>query len=283
MNNHRTVVQDALTYIEAHLDEKLTLEQIARVGYYSKYHVHRLFSEQLGMTVGEYVKRRQLTEAAKKLVFSERPVLEIALGCGYESQQAFTAAFSEYYKVPPAAYRQLGRYYPLQLPFCANECPTTPYETLSSIRLANIEDVSAWMALMRLVVDGYPGMEEATYLLKLVASIHAGRALVLYEGKTLVAALAFSESPAMIDFFGVHPAWRRLGVEKLFLQALAEVYLPHQAISMTTYRSNDKADTGQRAMLLALGFRERELLIEYGYPTQRMEWSPVFGKGCADA
>lgn len=143
MNNHRTVVQDALTYIEAHLDEKLTLEQIARVGYYSKYHVHRLFSEQLGMTVGGYVKRRQLTEAAKKLVFSERSVLEIALGCGYESQQAFTAAFSEYYKVPPAAYRQLGRYYPLQLPFCANECPTTPHEALASIRLANIEDVSA--------------------------------------------------------------------------------------------------------------------------------------------
>ena len=38
---------------------------------------------------------------------------------------------------------------------------------------------------------------------------------------------------------------------------------------MTTFRAGDKADTGYRDLLKSLGFAERELLIEYGYPTQR--------------
>ena len=38
---------------------------------------------------------------------------------------------------------------------------------------------------------------------------------------------------------------------------------------MTTYRKGDKADTGHRGLLKKLGFAERELLIEFGYPTQR--------------
>ena len=38
---------------------------------------------------------------------------------------------------------------------------------------------------------------------------------------------------------------------------------------MTTYREDDKADTGHRDLLKQLGFAERELLVEFGYPTQR--------------
>ena len=41
----------------------------------------------------DYVKRRQLTEAAKLLVFSEKPIVEIAFLAGYESQQAFADSF----------------------------------------------------------------------------------------------------------------------------------------------------------------------------------------------
>ena len=43
---------------------------------------------------------------------------------------------------------------------------------------------------------------------------------------------------------------------------------------MTTYREGDRADTGHRKLLKNLGFAERELMIEYGYPTQRFAISP---------
>ena len=40
-------------------------------------------------------------------------------------------------------------------------------------------------------------------------------------------------------------------------------------LTITTYREGDKADTGQRQEIKKLGFAEAELLVEFGYPTQR--------------
>ena len=51
---------------------------------------------------------------------------------------------------------------------------------------------------------------------------------------------------------------------------MLEDYCPDQDISITTYRKGDRADTGYREELRQLGFAERELLIEFGYPTQRL-------------
>lgn len=45
-------------------------------------------------------------------------------------------------------------------------------------------------------------------------------------------------------------------------------------ITLTTYRAGDKADTGYREEYHRLGFAERELLVEYGYPTQRFVLLP---------
>ena len=45
--------------------------------------------------------------------------------------------------------------------------------------------------------------------------------------------------------------------------------LVNREISITTYREGDRADTGQRREIKGLGFAEAELLVEYGYPTQR--------------
>ena len=45
--------------------------------------------------------------------------------------------------------------------------------------------------------------------------------------------------------------------------------------ALTTYREGDKADTGHREILKQLGFAERELLIEFGYPTQRFVLPPI--------
>ena len=90
-------IEAVIDYIESHLDGKLELETVAEAVHYSKYHLHRLFTETVGMTIHDYVQRRQLTEAAKLLVFSDKPIIEIAFICGYESQQSFSLAFKAMY------------------------------------------------------------------------------------------------------------------------------------------------------------------------------------------
>lgn len=271
-------IETVLEYIETHLDAKLDLDTIAEAVHYSKYHLHRMFTETTGMTIHDYVQRRQLTEAAKFLVFSDKPIIETAFLCGYESQQAFSTAFKSMYKIPPAEYRENCVFYPLQLRFTLHRTTEKTEFTKEDIRPAETSDLPAWMDLMRLVIDGYPAMDETHYRNEISKCIEEKRALVLKDGDILIGVMAFSypSGKGCIDFLGIHPQYRRKGIQKLFLDALLETYLPGQEICMTTYREGDKADTGHRDLLKQLGFAERELLVEFGYPTQRFVLSPGY-------
>ena len=138
MNNKKiTYIEKVIDYIETRLDSHPDLDTVAAAVHYSKYHLHRMFTETVGMTIHDYTLRRRLTESAKLLVFSDRPILDIALICGYESRQAFTLAFKEMYKVPPGEYRKRGEFYPLLLRFSL--CPGNTGGSFSAgdIRLAH--------------------------------------------------------------------------------------------------------------------------------------------------
>ena len=274
MEHHGMDLETVIAYIESHIDEKLDLEKIAEAVHYSKYHLHRRFTNTVGMTIHDYVQRRQLTEAAKLLIFSAKPIIEVAFLCGYESQQAFSSAFKSMYKVPPAQYRDSGTFYPLQLRFVLQKELPAKVFAKEDICIAEKDDIPAWMELMRLVIDGYPVMDEGEYSREITKAIEEKRALVLKAGKILIGAMAFSKNSGSIDFLGIHPQYRNQELQKLFLEVLLEIYFPGQEISMTTYREGDKADTGHRDLLKNLGFAERELLMEFGYPTQRFVFSP---------
>ena len=85
-----------------------------------------------------------------------------------------------------------------------------------------------------------------------------------------IGVMGFSAETNSIDFLAVHPQYRNLGIAKIFLDKLADELLHDREISLTTYRAGDKADTGYREEYYQLGFAERELLVEYGYPAQRL-------------
>ena len=223
MKDYVVSIETVIGYIEAHLDGKIDLEQVAEAVHYSKYHLHRMFTSTVGMTIHDYVQRRQLTEAAKLLVFSDKPIIEVAFVCGYESQQAFSSAFNSMYKIPPADYRGNREFYPLQLRFALHKNVTNKVFTKDDICLAEISDIPAWMNLMRLVIDGYPVMNEADYLNSITKCIDEKRALVLKDGNILVGAMAFSDQSGCIDFLGINPQYRRQGIQKLFLAALMEI------------------------------------------------------------
>lgn len=115
MDNY--AVQKAAVYIEAHLDRRLTLDEVSAYAGYSKYHFDRMFRKATDCTVYQYIRKRRLTEAARALVFTRQPVMEIAQVSGYESQQAFTQAFGEVYRLSPAAYRRQRVFFPAMLPY----------------------------------------------------------------------------------------------------------------------------------------------------------------------
>lgn len=264
-------VMAAIDYIESHLHEKLDLETVACAVHYSKYHLHRMFTDTVGLTIQTYVQRRRLTEAAKLLVLSDKPILEISLSAGYESQQAFTDIFKAMYKKTPNRYREEEEFYPLQLRYVLNENPADleEKEWQDKIVFAAQDDIPKWIELVHLVIDGFPHLDEKQYLEQLQEYIKNKRALILKDADTAIGIMAFNEETGSIDFLGVHPQYRKRGIAKAFCEKALYELASSAQISVTTFREGDKADTGYREVWESLGFAEAELLVEFGYPTQR--------------
>ncbi len=268
------IVSQAISFIENNLNEKLELETVAVALHYSKFHLHRLFTKTVGLTIHEYAQRRQLTEAAKLLVFSEKPIIEIALISGYESQQAFTSVFKAMYKTTPAEFREAEEFYPLQLEIHLKDEVIKMDYTKDDIKFAMLSDVNDWLELVSLTIDGFPCLNEEDYFNTLQKCIAEKRALILRDDNMAIGVMLFSFETGSIDFLAVHPQYRNLGITKLFLDKLMDDIIVEKEISITTYRADDKADTGYREELYQLGFAEKELLVEFGYPTQRFVLSP---------
>lgn len=93
-------------YIEEHFTEDISLDDIAGITGYSKYHLNRIFLESTGQTIHKYVRERRLYEAARLLADSDQAIVEIALNVGYAFQQSFTQAFKQKFQCTPQTFRQ---------------------------------------------------------------------------------------------------------------------------------------------------------------------------------
>ena len=112
--NNNTVVEKIVDYIETHINEDLPLDKIAKELNYSKFYIARTFKSHTGVTIYKYIQGRCLDEAARKLVETDQPIVEIAFEAGYSSQQAFTQAFRHTYTCTPQQYRRVGIFMPKQ-------------------------------------------------------------------------------------------------------------------------------------------------------------------------
>jgi AraC family transcriptional regulator len=93
-------------YIDQHLDQFLDLETLAEVAHFSPFHFHRLFAALMGETLGAYMRRRRCEVAATRLLAQPRiSVLQIALGVGFGSAEAFTHAFGARFGCSPTTWR----------------------------------------------------------------------------------------------------------------------------------------------------------------------------------
>lgn len=105
----RKRITGVLEYIAANLEQKLSLEQLAKQSSYSPSHFHRMFTEIVGETPADYVKRLRLEQSAHLLIYEPNmAVTDIALQCGFSSLSYFTYAFTEYFQQSPKAWREGG-------------------------------------------------------------------------------------------------------------------------------------------------------------------------------
>ena len=99
--NWIAALQQAITYMEAHLLEEVNYEQVARQVHISSYEFHRAFSFLTGMTANAYIRSRRLSLAGRELMETGAKITDIALKYGYETPESFTKAFTRFHGVAP--------------------------------------------------------------------------------------------------------------------------------------------------------------------------------------
>ncbi len=102
------IIEKIISYVAENMDKDLCLETLSKELYYSKYDISRVFLKNTGYTIYQYIKQQRLDRAAKELIETESPIVEIAYHAHYQSQQAFTFAFHQVFQVTPQEYRKNG-------------------------------------------------------------------------------------------------------------------------------------------------------------------------------
>lgn len=103
-----TGIQNAINYIEDHLDSQIDYDQAARESFSSSFHFQRVFSILCGYTLGEYIRNRRLTLAGAELAAGKGKVIDVAAKYGYESPDSFAKAFQKFHGITPSQARGGG-------------------------------------------------------------------------------------------------------------------------------------------------------------------------------
>lgn len=100
----------ARRYLERHLDEPLSLEELARVACFSPFHFSRIYAAMCGESLMATWRRLRLERAAFALRYSERSITELAFEAGYETLEAFGRGFRKQTGLSPSTYRRCMRF-----------------------------------------------------------------------------------------------------------------------------------------------------------------------------
>ncbi|MBD7913392.1 AraC family transcriptional regulator [Clostridium cibarium] len=97
-------VQD---YIEHHLGQSLSIEELSNAAGFSKYHFSRIFHGMLHEPLTHYVNRIRMENALFLLAHrADKNMTDIAYELGYTDSAVFSRAFKNYYSISPREYRK---------------------------------------------------------------------------------------------------------------------------------------------------------------------------------
>lgn len=104
-SNHEAIIK-VKEYIEHNLHEELNLDSLAGLVYLSGQYLSRLFKQEIGCTITQYITICRLEKAKQHLSFNKEAVMEISDRCGFSDSNYFARVFKKYEGVTPTQYQQ---------------------------------------------------------------------------------------------------------------------------------------------------------------------------------
>lgn len=105
--NRTQLLNKTEDYIENHLHEKITLEEIAKHLNISKYHYHRLFSKYSLETPYQFISRIRMERSAIILISNMKvTITEVAHSYGFNDSSVYSNAFRRHFGISPSKFRK---------------------------------------------------------------------------------------------------------------------------------------------------------------------------------
>ena len=98
---NKVILEKILAYIDEHIYEKISLNELVQIAGYSPFYFSRLFSEHMGMPVTSYIRIRKMQYAIVSLL-EGKGVLDVAMMYAFESHEGFTRSFTQLFGQPPS-------------------------------------------------------------------------------------------------------------------------------------------------------------------------------------
>jgi len=106
-NEYTFRINKVIDYIESNLEKELSLDELAKVACFSKYHFHRIFHALINESLFTFIQRLRNEKAANLLIANrETPITQIALDCGFSTSQAFARSFKERFGMSATQWRK---------------------------------------------------------------------------------------------------------------------------------------------------------------------------------
>lgn len=117
MTEQILAVQRMQEYIDAHLEEEITLSDLAQVSLFSPWHAYRLFRQHTGLTPADYIRRLRLSRSAVRLKRDGCRVTDAAFELGFRSVDGYQRAFHREFGCNPGEYARTKVPIPLFIPY----------------------------------------------------------------------------------------------------------------------------------------------------------------------
>lgn len=117
-NGHSAAVIKIMNYIDEHLHEPITANELATAAGYSQYHMIRIFKKETGLSPFEYIRQKRLVSSAFELRRGKLRVIDVALDFVFDSQEGFTRAFFNAFGISPKRFAKFPEPNEWLIPYC---------------------------------------------------------------------------------------------------------------------------------------------------------------------
>lgn len=100
-------LNQSMNYIEEHLTDEISYDQLGQIACCSPYHFQRMFTYMAGISLSEYIRRRRMSLAAVDLQGGKK-IIDVAEKYGYRSPTAFNRAFQGIHGIAPSEVKDGG-------------------------------------------------------------------------------------------------------------------------------------------------------------------------------